>query len=633
MANGEFTFTDKQWYNFICGFYAGLKLKDLTAPGYVNSTVLQPIGIGGTGKIGIEIGKTYMQSGYTTYDIPVYTHDVDVGYSGFTCSITLLDTRINFVSCLSGEFGTVTPASGTGDVRYQWNSTSRILYVRALKDSSVKEITEPIILFYIRVRISGTVYESEKLTLFLNSASYTDMNSTTLLKYVLVDGKPALYYITPLSNVDGYIYGSEKYGQSGVLTPISKPEGIGMTASPSGVGVGSSYTPPGNRGVVPIYANSNADEGFAYDKVHVKIKVDDDVLFKYISVVGNGWGLSVKQSKDTDGRLILDITATRDKAAVDSCTFAYIDYEIDSSGTEYKIKLIASDGQLGHGTIWKDVPSYDGTIYFPIPPYTGGGGGGGLGAWGGGGSGGGGCGGSGSLWSSSGGVMWVKADSAPPYPIYLKPGWNDVWWWIPWLFPDSRFEDVTIEIVAPGYILIPAGFEWWMSEPEGAPVGPAVSKQVEGLKFKDMYDIDVKSSPGPTNIDGNIDDIDFTDVYKSEIIEIANKYIDENIDDIDFTDVYMVDGTGTASDIDDNVEDYGMIDVFSTSVLTSKTDDVAYIEDTLSVGDVSDTSKITEKYVESEHVDDYNIDTLTNRELEGADVVDYVDIDIHNEED
>ena len=39
--------TDNQWYNFICGMQAGLKLKDLTLPAYDTNIVLTPIGVGG----------------------------------------------------------------------------------------------------------------------------------------------------------------------------------------------------------------------------------------------------------------------------------------------------------------------------------------------------------------------------------------------------------------------------------------------------------------------------------------------------------------------------------------------------------------------------------------------------------
>ena len=610
LGSGEFTFTDKQWYNFICGFFAGLKLKDLTAPGYISNTVLQPIGIGGSGKIGIKVADTHLVDGETLYDIPVYTHDVDVAYSGFTTAIRFRDPRVQFVSCKAGEFGSVGTASSSADVRYQYDKTSGILYTRGLRASTAKEIKDPMILYVLRVRVSGVVYKSEKLELELLSNGYTNMNSTTLLKYVDISGVPALYYITPLDNKSGYIYGNTDYKDVIVQAPISKPEGVGMKGSPSVVSVGYSVTPPGDRGVLPIYANSNAEEGFAYNKIHVTLTVKDKVIFKYLNVVGNGWSLSVNKSINSEGFLVLDITATRDKALVDSCTFAYIDYEIDSAGTEYSIEVSASDAQLSNTSSTKDVTAYGGLIRFPEP--TGGGGGGGAGGGGFGGGGGGGCGGGGGIWSSAGGVAWITADGAPPFPFYLKPGWNKVWWWIPWLFPDDRFVDVIISISAPGYILIPAGFEWWIIEPEGAPAGPVQSKQVEGLKFKDLHDVQLDSIPVPTNIDGTIESIDFADTYLTATLETKLKALtgDDSIDFSDvhniesitkkieqlggssellYDDVYSVDGTGTAVNLDDLSESYDYTDVSSTDVESRV---YKFADDQVDVVDYDDSSDI-----------------------------------------
>ena len=99
--------TDKQWYNFICGMQAGLKLKDMTLPAFDTSVVLTPIGVGGYGQIGIAIPQVLWDGVSTTGLIPVFTHDVDIGYAGFSCKITWDTTRLGVVGLADGDFGAV----------------------------------------------------------------------------------------------------------------------------------------------------------------------------------------------------------------------------------------------------------------------------------------------------------------------------------------------------------------------------------------------------------------------------------------------------------------------------------------------------------------------------------------------
>ena len=86
--------TDNQWYNFICGMQAGLKLKDLTLPAYDTNIVLAPIGVGGYGQIGIAISEVLYDGTTNNLLVPVFTHDVDIDYSGFSCNITWI--RIDY---------------------------------------------------------------------------------------------------------------------------------------------------------------------------------------------------------------------------------------------------------------------------------------------------------------------------------------------------------------------------------------------------------------------------------------------------------------------------------------------------------------------------------------------------------
>ena len=101
--SAEFNFTDNQWYNFICGFHAGLKLKDMTLPPYENNIVLHPIGVGGWGTIGLALPQMLYDGTTNTGRIPVFTHDVDIDYSGFSINIQWDSSRLQFNGVESGQ--------------------------------------------------------------------------------------------------------------------------------------------------------------------------------------------------------------------------------------------------------------------------------------------------------------------------------------------------------------------------------------------------------------------------------------------------------------------------------------------------------------------------------------------------
>ena len=123
MAGGGFTFTDNQWYNFICGFHAGLKLKDLNAPMFDSNTILSPIGVGGMGGIGLSLPTLHYEEGKSSYLFPVSTHDVDISYSGFTASIRFDTSELRFIGVKPGDYGSIAPMTSTeqtADVMYQY---------------------------------------------------------------------------------------------------------------------------------------------------------------------------------------------------------------------------------------------------------------------------------------------------------------------------------------------------------------------------------------------------------------------------------------------------------------------------------------------------------------------------------
>lgn len=114
-----------------------------------------------------------------------------------------------------------------------------------------------------------------------------------------------------------------------------------------------------------------------------------------------------------------------------------------------------------------------------------------------GGGGGGICGG-GSIWSSCEQVIWVSAGGVR-YPIWLEPGWNDIWFWIPSIFPDDTWIDAPLVIEAPGYILIPGGFEWNVITGIGAPPEPGIIRIIDKVFIKDELYISFREPDLPDN--------------------------------------------------------------------------------------------------------------------------------------
>ena len=341
MGNMQLALTDNQWYNFICGMQAGLKLKNLTIPNYDTNIVLTPIGVGGYGQIGLAIPKVLYNSATPSGVIPVYTHDVDISYSGFTAQITWDTSRLQVTGLQDGEFGVV----GT-DITYSIDNG--VLLVRGMKTAPT-EFTKQTILFFMTVTVIGTVTASTPIAINMISGDGYDPNYTTLLKYVqnATDGVYYPYYITPTKNISGAII-SNAADLPVNSTQVGDDKTIAATASASGVYIGTAYTPPGESGVVPIVANSNVSDNFPYSGIHVVVEiVDPGVIFSYLTVAGTGpWTLTTTTSTNTEGNLTLDIIGNRSVAETDSMTVGYIQYSIANRDTGYTIPLNNKLSQL-----------------------------------------------------------------------------------------------------------------------------------------------------------------------------------------------------------------------------------------------------------------------------------------------
>lgn len=148
-------------------------------------------------------------------------------------------------------------------------------------------------------------------------------------------------------------------------------------------------------------------------------------------------------------------------------------------------------------------------------------------------NGGGGTGGGGTIWSGSDQIIWISTGGVK-YPIHLKPGKNDISFWIPALFPEDTWIECPLVIEAPGYILIPAGFKFDIFTGEDAPVGPGSLNIADKLSIVDFYDIDIAEVPvppkPPADLDNITDEYGFNDFITTDIINInisEASYIDD----------------------------------------------------------------------------------------------------------
>lgn len=337
--------TENQWYSFICGFQAGMKLRNLTLPNIDNNVTLFPLGVAGSGQIGLAMPNLVYDGVNNSGVIPVFVHDVDIPYGAFSVNISWDPTVLRFDGVTAGDFGSIGTYETASDIRYTYNNG--VFKARGIK-TEASNFTEPIILFYLNVTIIST--PSSDIVLKFNNRSNTDLDYTTLMAWVIDQGttEPFTYFITPISNINGKILVTDTDDSS---SAIGDDNSVGAPGSPTGIYIGTAFTPPGKVGVVPIYANSNVRDNFPYNKVSLSVEVDDpDGVITYIGVVGaGGFSVSVSTSILPSGNLRLNIVATRTEQLIDSVTFCYIQYSTSAEQTSYKIPLRYLSGSLSNG--------------------------------------------------------------------------------------------------------------------------------------------------------------------------------------------------------------------------------------------------------------------------------------------
>lgn len=236
-----------------------------------------------------------------------------------------------------------------------------------------------------------------------------------------------------------------------------------------------------------------------------------------------------------------------------------------------------------------NVLAYSGQIVYntnpdkPFPSVAGGGGtGGGTGG--------------GSIWSDSSQIIWIRIDSGVKYPVRLEPGWNDIKFWIPSLYPEDVWIEAPLIIEAPGYILIPAGFEWDILTDESAPEKLGNRKMSDGLKFIDTYDIEIITPSKPIDIDKIIDELEFNDFIDSDIITTK---IDDNIniDEYTYEDIHKIElelppFSGEVDNIDEvDFEDSINTELINTSITDNPSIDNADFEDIINTELINTSNK------------------------------------------
>lgn len=336
--------TENQWYSFLCGFQAGMKLQNLSLPDMDNSVTLFPIPVGGSGNIGIAMPKLLYDGVTNSGVIPVYTHDVDIPYGAFSVSIKWDDELLKFDGVTQGDFGTIGNEESTAQIRYSYSNG--VFKARGIREDQVN-FQEQIILFYINVTVITPI--KSDIYLKFDNGNGQNLDKTSLMSWVYDEfsGEYNTYFITPTVNVNGAIIVDGK-GDSNEST-VGDDNSIGAPSSPTGIYIGSAFTPPGRKGVVPIYSNSNVKDNFPYKEIGLKVEiVDTNNIIEYMTVVGaDGFNITVTSSTSPNGNVVLDIVAKRDIAAIDSITFCYIMYTVKASASDnFNIPLNYISGYL-----------------------------------------------------------------------------------------------------------------------------------------------------------------------------------------------------------------------------------------------------------------------------------------------
>lgn len=434
--------TDREYYMLVSGMIAGLRIGRKQ-----NRTqkILDPINIGTPATIGISVGNEVYIEGQSEYKIPVYTHSVNIGYSGFTALIEYDKQLLNYKRIEEGEFGPIAH-----------NITDNKIYVQGINNEV--EFNSELILFYIVFSVNRVLTKGDIANInIISSPSDTDQSKTTLLTYREDNtNNKSLYYITPLHNISGKISSNlEKK-----VSTVGSKEEIKTKASPSGIYLTSSYTPPGRIGYISVITTGNKEQAILYNSFKVNIEVNNtNESIELIAVKPmEGWEVTYTIAKPADDVYIVDIEGIRGKSDSDTCTACAIEFKANENQSEYNVPFINVYSELSDIThTHQNINRKDGVAYYSenISPsdavgktssncssVTV----------------------SGSIYSPVDQTIWLRFDSSPSIPVFIPASTPDNPYYIlvdiPIIKSEDEGKEASLEITTEkGYILIPAGFE------------------------------------------------------------------------------------------------------------------------------------------------------------------------------
>lgn len=436
--------TDREYYMLVSGMIAGLRIGRKQ-----NRTqkILDPINIGTPATIGISVANEVYVEGQSEYRIPVYTHSVNIGYNGFTALIEYDKQLLNYKRIEEGEFGPIAH-----------NITDNKIYVQGINNEV--EFNSELILFYIVFSVKQVLTKETPANInIISSPSDTDQSKTTLLTYREDNtNNKSLYYITPLHNISGKISSNlEKK-----VSTVGSKEEIKTKASPSGIYLTSSYTPPGRIGYISVITAGNKEKNNLYNSFKVNIEVNNtNESIELIAVKPmEGWEVTYTITNSAEDVYMIDIEGVRGKSDSDTCTACYIEFKANENQSEYNVPFINVYSELSdsiNANTYQDINRKDGLAYYSenISPsdavgktssncssVTV----------------------SGSIYSPVDQTIWLRFDSSPSIPVFIPASTPDNPYYIlvdiPIIKSEDEGKEASLEITTEkGYILIPAGFE------------------------------------------------------------------------------------------------------------------------------------------------------------------------------
>lgn len=600
--NINYELTNGEKFALICGMLAGLRLQDKTQPPDQVTVTLEPIGVNGLGTIGL-MAEDVEYTGINKISIPVITHDVDTKYSGFSLLVSYNNSRIVINSITEGDFGTL---QGT-------TIQNGRAYTRCMLDPG-KFKDEPCIVCWLNCTIITPPTRGNPIELnFENSTGY-DPHYCSLLTWVKneTDGQYYSYFITPTLN-KGCKITSDKLPPN--VSNLGDETQSSAIASPSLIAMGTTIIHPGTQGLIPIYTNCNLNDNFVYNGFILRAIIPAkwlDILSE-IGIESTGeWTVSYTKEYDTAGNLVLNITGSRAEAKADNSTVGFIRFFLSATatsigcivGNDYS-ELTGPYGALG-------VVKGDGSLYYPASARGGGGGGGSTG-WGSGGGAGGGSGGgtygSGTIWSGSSQDIWVDMGDGNKYPIHLEPGNNDVYIWIPAIYPEDQWIETTPKIEAPGYILIPGGFTWETVIKPEAPLELSSPRITERFEIKDVFNIEKITPVPPINLDDILDEYSIEDISSLTNKEITI-LLKDFVDNLEIQDSFSIDidhapTTYDETSIDElSIEDRTSQTLVNLNIINEPTEESMSLNDVIDIDIHRPPTTYDEVSVESMEIND-----------------------------